>query len=115
MYRVARSLASAIGRNATKQPHPQGVLRGRVHLHDLREAARDFWMRSFGIVLATSLLAAAPSFGAAARRRPAPARKTPVNRAPRTPVAPKIVAPEHPQFLRDVAPILDKKGCSVAA
>lgn len=44
--------------------------------------------------------------------KPAP---KPVGKKPAAPPEPKVVAPEHPQFLRDVAPILDKQGCSTAA
>lgn len=49
---------------------------------------------------------------AAPKKKPAPAPKaSPVKKA----VVPKNIAPAHPQFLRHVAPILDKVGCSVAA
>ncbi|MFN3648791.1 MAG: DUF1549 domain-containing protein [Armatimonadota bacterium] len=45
-----------------------------------------------------------------------PAGKTPsATKKPPAPPKPVVKAPEHPQFLRHVAPILDKQGCSVAA
>jgi len=58
---------------------------------------------------------AAPA-GKPAPRKPAPkpvAKKPAPKPVARAAPAPK--APEHPQFLRDVAPILDKQGCSLAA
>lgn len=70
-------------------------------------------LRGIWAVLAVSL--AVPA--AAAPRKSTPAAKKPVKKAPakKAPAVPKITAPEHPQFLRDVAPILDKQGCSIAA
>lgn len=74
------------------------------------------------LLLTTALSAtAAPSRRAAPRRSKAVVKKTLKRQKPsaRKPApkkaAPKVVAPEHPQFLRDVAPILDKQGCSTAA
>lgn len=46
-------------------------------------------------------------------RKPVARKRTPARK--KTTPAPKAVAPKHPQFLRDVAPILDKQGCSIAA
>lgn len=72
-------------------------------------------MRWLGIVTLLALMTALPAAAAPAKRKPVARRKAPARAAPKTPPAPKIVAPEHPQFLRDVAPILDKQGCSIAA
>lgn len=72
-------------------------------------------MRLQGIWALIAATLAAPA-AAAPRKAPKPVRK-PVAKAPakKLPAPPKVVAPEHPQFLRDVAPILDKQGCSIAA
>jgi hypothetical protein len=61
-------------------------------------------MRRLGWLALFVLLGARPA-AAAPAKKPA---------APPAPVA-SIPVPPHPQFLRDVAPILDKQGCSVAA
>lgn len=81
-------------------------------------------------LVAVLLLASAVAVSAAparkrAVRRPVPKKKvSAVKKAVRKPAArskvaakpaPKVYAPVHPQFLRDVAPILDKQGCSTAA
>lgn len=65
-------------------------------------------MRLVGRVSAFAILLAVPVSAA-------PARKNAAKAAPKKPAAPVVKAPEHPQFLRDVAPILDKQGCSTAA
>ena len=71
-------------------------------------------MRLFGIVALIAVTAMLPAGAAPARRR-ASAKKPAAKAQKKVAQAPKIVAPEHPQFLRDVAPLLDKQGCSVAA
>ncbi len=73
-------------------------------------------MRVAASALAGWVLFSLPAV-AAPKKKPVPARKPPVAKkavAPKV-IAPKVVAPAHPQFLRHVAPILDKVGCSVAA
>lgn len=77
-------------------------------------------MRLLGVVLVLALgapAAAAPAKRAAKKPAPRVTKKAVAKKpaARKAPPAPKIVAPEHPQFLRDVAPILDKAGCSIAA
>src|SRR4051812_19528550 len=73
-------------------------------------------MRWLGILTVLALTHTAPAAAAPAKRKPAAPKKGPAAAsAPKTPPAPKVVAPEHPQFLRDIAPILDKQGCSIAA
>lgn len=77
-----------------------------------------------GLVAVLLLTPALAASAAPAKRRPgrkpvgqkAPARGkiAPRKPAPKN-VVQKPVAPLHPQFLRDVAPILDKQGCSTAA
>jgi hypothetical protein len=64
------------------------------------------------LVLAGAAWAAPARKPAAKKPAPKPTAR-PATPAPKAP--PKVVAPEHPQFLRDVAPILDKQGCSLAA
>lgn len=70
-------------------------------------------------VVCAAPLAAAPAKGKRptrpAARKAAPSRPASRKPAPKKAPVPVAKAPEHPQFLRDVAPILDKKGCSVAA
>lgn len=59
---------------------------------------------------------AAPKKAPAKPTKKAPAKSAPVKKAAAKPSASaKVVVPEHPQFLRDIAPILDKQGCSIAA
>lgn len=67
------------------------------------------------LILALLLLGIALPAGAAPARRKPAARKPAARAVRQVARAPRVIAPEHPQFLRDVAPILDKQGCSVAA
>src|SRR6478752_3562698 len=69
------------------------------------------WGVGFALLLAVpGGVLAAPAKAKSGKPVPKPAA-----RKPAAPPVPKVVAPEHPQFLRDVAPILDKQGCSTAA
>jgi hypothetical protein len=75
-------------------------------------------MRWLGSLTALAMVLALPAGAAPAKRRaarkPLPAKKA-AKPAAKAPAVPVERAPEHPQFLRDVAPILDKQGCSIAA
>ncbi len=66
---------------------------------------------SASLVLALLLSAAAPGEAAPAAKAKKPARPVAAVSKP----VPEPPAPEHPQFVRDVAPLLDKLGCSTAA
>lgn len=67
---------------------------------------RLWWFALLAVLGPALPAAAAPGQPAARGGRPAP---------PKPPQAPASApVPAHPQFLRDVAPILDKKGCSGA-
>jgi uncharacterized protein DUF1553/uncharacterized protein DUF1549 len=75
-------------------------------------------MRWVGMIAAAVLSLGVSAGAAPARKAPArkaPARKAPAKAARPAPSTPAVTAPQHPQFLRDIAPILDKQGCSVAA
>lgn len=79
----------------------------------MKSVMEDAWMRSFGTLTVAALTLSIPVVAAPARKKPL-SKKT-AKPAAAKPAAPKVVAPEHPQFLRDVAPVLDKAGCSIAA
>lgn len=74
-------------------------------------------MRLLAIGAVCGLVVAAPTMAAPRKAAPPKPKGKPAAsaKAPVAAKAPKVVAPEHPQFLRDVAPILDKQGCSIAA
>lgn len=73
-------------------------------------------MRSPALFSLACLILTLPAHAAPARE-PArrPSVRVPAARKPAPRPAPVAVAPQHPQFLRDIAPLLDRQGCSVAA